>query len=107
MQWALGGGVGDDSGGKQRQRWARGRRAGTAAAPSGADPGAEEALPAVNPVVVAEVEAILAQVQEELTAGRAGRAPVNGKPGPRHPWRRQPLSTPRPPHSAPPNAAKL
>lgn len=46
---------------------------------------------AVDPEIVAEVEAILGQVALELAQERAGAAVVNGKPGPGHPWRRSPV----------------
>jgi hypothetical protein len=50
----------------------------------------------VNAVVVAEVEAILAQVSADVAAERAARAPVNGKPARQHPWRRATLSKGQP-----------
>jgi hypothetical protein len=58
-----------------------------AAAPSAPPVVATAPPPAVNPTVVAEVEAILAQVSAELATERAQRAPVDGKPAARHPWR--------------------
>jgi hypothetical protein len=75
--------------GAERRRQNRGRRR---AEPARQPPPAREDAPGgVNPVIVAEVEAILDRVASELAVERAGAAPVAGKPGPRHPWRRAPL----------------
>jgi hypothetical protein len=66
--------------------------------PTAGGPGPRQG--AVNPVVVAEVEAILTRVTAEMDAARAVAAPVDGKPGPRHPWRHSPIRQ-APPACAP------
>jgi hypothetical protein len=69
----------------------RQRQAGHPVAERAAAPGSAAAPPGVNQTVVAEGEAILERIAAELEQSRAGAAPVNGKPGPRHPWRHSPL----------------
>jgi len=67
---------------------------------------ATEVRARVNAEIVAEVEAILAQVSSELAAERLRRAPVDGKPAASHPWRRTPLTTRTPSGSPPTSSAK-
>lgn len=72
----------------------RARRAATLAqrpAPEGRTADPAVAAERVNPAVVAEVEAILARVAGEIAQERAQAAPVEGKPGPHHPWRHSPI----------------